>query len=253
MRVLFSFLIMPLSVLFILLFLGIAFSLYNKKRTSVYLYLLVLAWGFVISTSCFTQFAASYLENQNRICFQVPDSIRNQEINILVLGGGHVDDENLTALNQLGCNALGRLNEGIRLFKQHSKARLVLSGWGAGQKSSQAEVLRNAARDLGIPDSSMHILPEPWNTKDEARVFKAVIGTNAPFILVTDAIHMPRAIYHFRNAGMNPVPAPTNFSIKKGSKSKSGHCLIPSAQNILTAEKLIHEYAGLLWAKMGGN
>jgi uncharacterized SAM-binding protein YcdF (DUF218 family) len=64
---------------------------------------------------------------------------------------------------------------------------------------------------------------------------------------------MPRAIMHFRHAGLNPIPSPTNFIIKQNQKQDQNWFFIPSSTNIHSMETIFHEYLGILWAKIGGD
>jgi len=64
---------------------------------------------------------------------------------------------------------------------------------------------------------------------------------------------MPRAVMHFRKAGLNPIPAPTNFIIRKNNIPGSYTDYFPSSGNIRNMEIVIQEYLGMLWAKIGGN
>ena len=81
---------------------------------------------------------------------------------------------------------------------------------------------------------------------------KASVYTPTPHI-ITDAAQMLRAVMHFRNAGLQPIPAPTNFIIRKNNIPHSYTYYFPSSGNIRNMEIVIQEYLGMLWAKMGGD
>jgi uncharacterized SAM-binding protein YcdF (DUF218 family) len=63
---------------------------------------------------------------------------------------------------------------------------------------------------------------------------------------------MPRAIFLFRKAGMNPIPAPTNYYLKHGSQKNFWEWILYSG-NIEMVQVSLHEYIGILWARLGGN
>ncbi len=65
------------------------------------------------------------------------------------------------------------------------------------------------ARALGVPRSDIIVLSRPKDTEEEALAVKRAIG-DAPFLLVTSASHLPRAMIFFRHAGLDPLPAPAN-------------------------------------------
>ena len=68
--------------------------------------------------------------------------------------------------------------------------------------------LRELADDLGVDVPRADVLGTPLDTAQEARAIAALIG-RAPFILVTSAYHMPRAMRLMLQAGLDPIPAPT--------------------------------------------
>lgn len=74
---------------------------------------------------------------------------------------------------------------------------------------STAEVGARVAQSLGVPRSDIITLDKPKDTEEEAAAVKQAIG-DAPFLLVTSASHLPRAMIFFQHAGLNPLPAPAN-------------------------------------------
>jgi uncharacterized SAM-binding protein YcdF (DUF218 family) len=88
------------------------------------------------------------------------------------------------------------------------------------------------------------------DTEDEAQFIKPIVG-QVPFLLVTSASHMPRAMGLFRHYGMAPIAAPTDYlSADAGVKSPLSY--LPSAGNLHTAERAVYEYLGLLAARIAG-
>ena len=71
-----------------------------------------------------------------------------------------------------------------------------------------------------------------------------------PWLLVTDAIHMPRAMLLFQKAGQKPIAAPTNHLVKSKQKQDISDWG-PSALNIEKMEYAMHEIFGLAWVKTG--
>ena len=66
-------------------------------------------------------------------------------------------------------------------------------------------------------------------------------------LLVTDAAHMPRALYAFRRNGVQVLPAPTHFSSVDGEEISRLERYLPSGIAIRDSDYAIHEYLGLLW------
>jgi uncharacterized SAM-binding protein YcdF (DUF218 family) len=171
-------------------------------------------------------------------------------IEILVLGGGRSEYTNLSSKGKLTLDSLSRLSEGIRLHRLLPGSHLVFSGMSKGQKYSHAEILKQAALVMGVEEKEISLLPTSENTRMEAFDFTNKFRTDNILILVTDAIHMPRAMLLFRKAGQSPIPAPTNYMMKsEGKKHLKDYG--PSAVNIRMMENAMHEIFGLIWADIG--
>jgi uncharacterized SAM-binding protein YcdF (DUF218 family) len=252
MRTILPALITPLALFFELVVFAFIFRQYGRKKTAFVLFVLAFVWLYLISTPIVSKYPIKHLENKFQALLKIPDSLLQKKTHILVLGAGYTSDTTLLHKDQLNHLALGRLIEGIRLQKAIAGSTLILSGWGSDQKRSQAEIMYFSALELGVPDSIMTIIPEPWNTKNEAIEYKKRFGSEYNLVVVTDAIHMPRSMYHFKKQGINPIPAPTNFMVKKGA-GKTFRQFIPSGGTLSNVERTMHEYVGLLWAYAGGN
>lgn len=61
---------------------------------------------------------------------------------------------------------------------------------------STAEAGARVAESLGVPRSDIIVLDRPKDTEEEALAVKRAIG-DAPFLLVTSASHLPRAMIFF--------------------------------------------------------
>jgi uncharacterized SAM-binding protein YcdF (DUF218 family) len=163
---------------------------------------------------------------------------------ILVLGGGHSIAPDLTPADQLSTDALTRLSEAIRLHRLLPGSKIVFSGSSISKRTTQAQMLGMAAIDLGVNSSDTLLSMLASNTEEELTNFKTRFGTQK-LILVTDALHMPRAIKQGFQRGLQPIPAPTNHLMKM-DQERSNFDFIPSAQKILFCQRLLHEYFGLL-------
>ncbi len=162
---------------------------------------------------------------------------------IHVLGSGYAPNDNIPALSQLGIIAMGRMAESIRLYNLLDTAIIITSGKSVGKGfKSQAQILKQAIVDLGIDSNKIEVLNTPSNTQEEAFCLKKLYGSLIQVIVVTDALHMPRAIKTFQNAGFAaPIAAPVNF---RAATSFTFFSWLPSAENLLLSDKILHEYLG---------
>jgi uncharacterized SAM-binding protein YcdF (DUF218 family) len=244
--------ILPVPVSFILFIAALLFSKLNRKRTSRVLLWILGLWILVITTLPVPKWLVTSLESQYHQVSETQLTALSGPCNIIILGSSHSDDKNLSPNNQLSTIALGKLIEGIRIQRLVPESRLILSGYGGRSVLPQALVLYRTAVLLGIDSASMSMLPLPVNTWMEAKEYVKKFGNQGNLILVTNSLDMPRAVMLFNKAGINPVPAPTNFIYKHGIH-KYPWRWIPSAGNIKNMEIAIHEYAGFVWEWLGGD
>lgn len=99
---------------------------------------------------------------------------------------------------------------GIRLWLANPGSKMIFTGAAAKTNPvSTAEAGARVAESLGVPRSAIITLDSPKDTEEEAAAVKQAIG-DVPFLLVTSASHLPRAMIFFENQGLHPLPAPAN-------------------------------------------
>lgn len=147
---------------------------------------------------------------------------KDQTYYLHILGSGYSLDPNLPATAQLSTTTLARLIEAIRISKSLAYYKIVSSGYSSLELESQASVVRRAAIELGIPSQNCKILPTPRNTSEEVQAFVSKFGTTKNVIVVSDAIHVPRALMLYKKAGITAIGAPTNFKVKNGANDYNG-------------------------------
>jgi len=134
---------------------------------------------------------------------------------IYVLGAGCSVDQSLPATMNLSTITLTRLVEGIRIYNALNQVTFVTSAVSEDQLISQAQLSRDAAISLGVKEQHIEMLETATSTLEEAIAFKEKFGTNKNLILVTSALHMPRAVEIFSDQGIKVLPAPTDYIFKK--------------------------------------
>lgn len=168
---------------------------------------------------------------------------------IVVLGSGFAPRNGIPVTGALDPDGLARVVEGIRLMKKIGSARLVLSGGAPEGKIPSAVGYRELALQLGVADSSLVVLDKPLDTNSEATEIATLLG-QAPFILVTSAYHMPRAMRLLQTAGVHPIPAPTGQRVND-STSWGWRRLLPTSNGLRKTEQALHEYLGFIAAAVG--
>jgi uncharacterized SAM-binding protein YcdF (DUF218 family) len=167
---------------------------------------------------------------------------------IVVLGSGYEPDDHIPVTGALDSDGLARIVEGVRLARMRPDSRLLVSGGALPGHSPIALGYAELAAGLGIAPSSLVTMDRALNTDQEAREVAALLG-GSPFILVTSAYHMPRAVMLLRRAGANPVPAPTG-QIVHARQDDERFGLIPGSRGLRRTETALHEYLGLAAARL---
>ncbi len=165
---------------------------------------------------------------------------------IVVLGSGYSPDPSVDLDSHLSQDGVVRLLKGIQLCRQAASCKLVLSGGPPGA----AQTMGKIALSMGIQQQDIILEERSRNTEEEARFIQPTVGAS-PFLLVTSASHMPRAMGLFRKLGMKPIAAPTDYLAKTGGPFSPDY-FYPSTGGLSKAERTVYEYLGIAWEKLLG-
>ena len=170
---------------------------------------------------------------------------------ILVLGSGGIPDDRLMPSQQLTAHSMARCLEGYRIWKKLPESKLVLSSAGREGFISQAEIYASAVKEWGVPDSAIIVVTTPTNTIEEAKDFREMFPEENGVILVTSALHMGRAIKIFKAVGLEPIPAPTEFRVKRHPGGPENQW-VPNIESLILWEKVAHEVLGRIYIRLFG-
>ncbi len=179
---------------------------------------------------------------------QIAPQVRSQIRHVVVLGSGHVSDPDLPTTAQIGGSSLYRLVEGVRIYRLLPGSKLIITGGVIPDPVTNARVVGDVAHQIGVPVRDMIVEERPSDTVEEARMLHGLLGS-APFVLVTSAAHMKRAVRIFQDFGMRPVPAPTDFIIKNRPGGTIASWL-PNCGNLWISQRVIYEWLGEKWTWM---
>ena len=168
---------------------------------------------------------------------------------VVVLGAGYQPHGGVPTTAALNGDSLARVVEGVRLVRLLNAARLVVTGGAPSGHSTSAQGYAEMARELGVPEGSLILVDTPLDTGAEARSVAALVAAT-PFILVTSAYHMPRAMLEMRHAGLEPIPAPTG-QLVDGPNGAHLYAWLPSSNALRKVERALHEYVGLAVLGLG--
>ncbi len=165
---------------------------------------------------------------------------------VVVLGSSQVTDPSVPETGQLDSASLYRLVEGIHIQRLLPQAWLVFSGGTNQDSQANAAVVGRVAKAIGVDGGRMIIEDSPGDTFEEAKTLQPMLKEQ-PFVLVTSAVHMKRAMKLFEESGMRPIAAPTDFLLKD-NKLMTSDKLVPSCSNMMLSQQIIHEWLGNVWS-----
>ena len=200
----------------------------------------------VLSTGAGSRLLVAPLENRS---LPVPNPKMVNAQAIVILGGGRSfaapEDGDR---DQPSTQTLARLRHGARLHRLTGLPVLVSGGAPDRGGESEAVVMARALReDFQIPVRWIEDTSE--NTAQNA-AHAATLLQEAGIhrvLLVTDAIHMPRAMQIFSKTGLTVMSAATDF---RSRKPLSAADFIPSAGPLQSSHYALHEWIGMVWYRL---
>jgi uncharacterized SAM-binding protein YcdF (DUF218 family) len=166
---------------------------------------------------------------------------------VVILGGGISAGGPEAPYPNLG-SAADRVWHAARIFHA-DKVPLVLSSGGSiswlESNTPSTDPTLQFLIDLGVPAESI-VLEDRSRTTRENALYTAELLKERELqrvLLVTSAVHMPRAIATFQAAGVDVVPAATDFEVR----TRPTHLLrrLPSAEALERSTGALKEYLGL--------
>ncbi len=154
--------------------------------------------------------------------------------------------------DEVSACTLMRLRYAAELHARSGLPLLLTGGRPMGEAESEAALMDRALRDhFGI--TARWLEQESHNTGENASRSAALLrGENLRrVVLVTHAMHMPRAVRSFRRHGLTPIPAPTYFHSAPDHRP-AWFALLPSGSALLASGMACYEILGLAWYAISG-
>jgi uncharacterized SAM-binding protein YcdF (DUF218 family) len=158
-----------------------------------------------------------------------------------------------------------RVLHGAQLYLADKAPLLIFSGgritWGQGGQRSEADDMAELAMALGVPSNAIVTETASLNTYQNAVNVRTILKARNidTLLLVTSALHMPRALAIFRKQGMDAVPAPTDFHITEKSLNLARTTWqeqvlswMPQTDNLHYLTRALKEYIGMAIYKLRG-
>ena len=167
---------------------------------------------------------------------------------IIVLGGA-TEPEITWSRDQPSVNsAADRLIVLASLMKKYPQAAVVVSGGGTSKSVplTEAAVARLVLDIMGIDVKRISFEQKSRNTYENATFSAELVSPNRDesWLLITSALHMPRAVGSFRRVGWNVIPFPVDYETPADSKLNWVGFNLSS--NSLELNRATREWVGLV-------
>lgn len=118
-----------------------------------------------------------------------------------------------------------RIDHAVNLYRRGRVRRIVFTGGlGAGDSLAESQAARRYAIRAGVPDRQIRVETRSRITYDNLREARAFIspGVGTRVLIVSDPLHMRRAVTMARDLGLDAHPAPTPTSRYRSLRTRAG-------------------------------
>jgi len=236
----------PGNLLLLMLVIGVVVAASSGRRRGFGL-IVVATTGFLsIAVLPIGSWLAALLEDR------FPAIAVPARVDGIVVLGGSVDAGLTQSRGQVALvAAAGRITETVVLARRLPEARVVISGGDSSlfpAARSEAAATRDLLVALGVAAERIVLEGSSRNTYENAVMSYAAAQPKVgeTWLLVTSALHMPRAVGCFRRAGWTIIPYPVDYHT--AAKSRTIWELRPGlllADNLALLTLAVKEWLGL--------
>ena len=118
-----------------------------------------------------------------------------------------------------------RIDHAIALYRAGRVRRILFTGGvGTGEREAEAEVARRYAVRAGVPERDIAVETRSTITYENLAEARALLSSRpaARVLIVSDPLHLRRAVTMARDLGLDAHPAPTPTSRYRSWRSKAG-------------------------------
>ncbi|VAX14697.1 protein of unknown function DUF218 [hydrothermal vent metagenome] len=240
-------LLMPPALMIIIILTGLVLLHWSRRYGKI----LIISGTVLLVASSLPVISDNLVSAMENIPALSKEQIKNTDAKaIVILGGGSYPEAPEYEGDTVSTATLERIRYGAYIHKQDNLPILVTGGRVLGYtKTAEATLMAK------VLENDFHT-PVKWredqarNTWENAQYSYRMLamGKIKKIILVTHALHMPRAVMSFKAAGFEVIPAPLSFH-------QSGNDIhifdfLPQAGSMETTHNMLHEVIGTLWYRL---
>jgi uncharacterized SAM-binding protein YcdF (DUF218 family) len=203
-----------------------------------------------ISTPAIAYLAIGSLEWQYAPQNDLPTSAEA----IVVLSGYALPADSARPEAQLGYDSIYRCLHAARLYRQRPCPVFVCGGLvdPSARMPPLAHQMRDFLVQLGVRPTDLVVEDRSTTTYENARECQRLLQRRrlGHIVLVTEALHMPRAARSFHACGIELTPSGCDYKASQFEWSVSS--LLPSPDAAGGLQEAVHEWLGLGWYALRG-
>jgi uncharacterized SAM-binding protein YcdF (DUF218 family) len=243
--------IYPLGLACMLILIALVLKKHRKWRTGLLIATLLILW--LSSNRWIAYSLVRSLEWRN-----LPTKSTPQAEVIVLLGGGTESNDYPRPMTEVN-GAGDRVLYAAKLYKEGAASAILASGGNVDFSTARGTTPADEMRELlvltGIPEDAIWLQPNSQNTYEDALYSAEILIEKdiKEIILVTSAMHMPRAKALFEAQGFTVIPAPVDYSVTEQNwqsafKPSFGEFIInllPNTSALGMTTSALKEYLGM--------
>lgn len=237
-------LVIPLNLCIALLLVGAVLFVLRYRKTGFFVAAVGIGWALFWSLPASSLWAGGRLEQLYP--HRMPNNLPTADA-IVVLGGSTANGRLNWFEPYNSATAVSRVDAAAVLYKAGRAPLIVVSGAALEGKTSEAQMMANTLKQEDIPESALILESRSYTTHENAVYTAAELRQRNidRILLVTSALHMPRAMAVFRKQGVSAIasPAPPQIVVPNDPRFSFWQ---PSMRALAASRSIVKEYVGLL-------
>jgi uncharacterized SAM-binding protein YcdF (DUF218 family) len=240
----------PLALSACLLLAGLLALAFRRRFIAAALVAAGLGWSALWSLPLMSDALRTGLERASPS--MAVDELPRADAIVVLAGGGGYARMDRDGLDLDDMHDSSRIGAGARAWFAGSAPVVILSGGVGPPQHREADNMARVITRLGVPRAALLLEDRSHSTRENAEYTARLARSHGihRVVLVTSAVHMPRASLLFRQAGMDVVPlAVPERSRRDGWRER----WLPSRRALWRSGRAFKEYAGLFGARMAAS
>ena len=175
----------------------------KKFFKRILIFIIIAVTGYILATS-------------SAILIYAHTDMKTKSDTAIVLGAGTINNEASPVFKE-------RVNHAAELYKTGFVKKIIITGGlGEGSVLADSVVAKNYALTLGIPEADILTEETSTVTSENLQNAKKLMDSNSfkTAIIVSDPLHMARAMLMAKDSGIDAVSSPTPTSAYKNADTK---------------------------------